>query len=97
MGRSSYSVPRSTGKIIWGSFFIGLEFDHCLPLSVTSPCLVDLIDATLAFEDVDSKLDAVSDADVGAEECADHSLVEILKKNFGRDSEAVFQSIFDMS
>ena len=37
---------------------------------------VDLIDATLAFEDANSKLDAVSAADVDAEECADHSLVE---------------------
>ena len=51
----------------------------------------------MAFEDANTKLVAVSAANVDAEECADHSLVEILKKNFGRDSEAVFQSIFDMS
>ena len=51
----------------------------------------------MTFEDANTKLVAVSAADVDAEECADHSLVEnctltlvkILKSNFGRDSESI--------
>ena len=41
---------------------------------------------TLAFEDANSELvDAVSVADVDAEERVDDSLVEILKLKLGRD------------
>ena len=36
--------------------FIGPESDHCLPLSVTDSCLVNLIDVNLVCEDVNSKL-----------------------------------------
>ena len=40
---------------------------------------------TLAFEDTNSKLlDVVSVADVDAEECVEHSLVNILKQRLGR-------------
>ena len=46
--------------------FIGPESDHCLPLSVTHSCLVNLIDVTLACEDANLKLvevATVTDAD----------------------------------
>ena len=47
--------------------------------------MVDLTDATLAFEDSNSKLfDIVSGADVDAEERVEDSLDEILELRFGR-------------
>ena len=50
-----------------GNIFIGPESDHCLPLSVTDSCLVNLIDVTLACEDANSKLfDVVT---VAEEDC----------------------------
>ena len=62
---------------------------HSLP---NSP-LVDLIDVTLAFEDVNSKLlVVVSVADFDAKECVDDSLVMILKLLFGRDFELEYLS-----
>ena len=55
------------------------------PGSFTHSCLVDLTDATLAFEDSNSKLfDIVSGADVDAEERVEDSLDEILELRFGR-------------
>ena len=54
------------------SLFIGPEFDHWLPLSLTNSCLVDLIDLTLACEDANSKLfEVVTVADVHAERRVD--------------------------
>ena len=44
---------------------------------------------TLAFEDANLKLlDVNSVADVDAEECVEHSLVNILNLNFGHDIES---------
>ena len=88
---------------------IGSKSDYCLPLSLTHwlthSCLVDLIDVTLDFEDANSKLlDVFKVADVDAEDMLTTvclrfwsiSLVEILKWNFGRDSETEFQSTCDL-
>ena len=56
----------TTGLILL--LFIGPESDHCLPLSLTHSCLVNLIDVTLACEDANSKLvDVVTVADLEAE------------------------------
>ena len=41
---------------IFPHIFIGPESDHCLLLSLTPWCLVNLIDVTLACEDANSKL-----------------------------------------
>ena len=51
-------------------------------------CLIDLIDATLTFEDANSNfLDVVSVADINALECEDYRLVEIMKLMFGQEYE----------
>ena len=69
--------------------FIGPKCDHCLPLPLTdkpADCLADLTDATLAFEDANSKLYyAVSTAEVDFEERVVNSLIEILKLRFGEN------------
>ena len=70
------------------AIFIGPESDHCLPLSVTLSltdcCLVNLIDVTLACEDVYSKLvEAVTVADVSDEDRVGNSLLQIWKLRFG--------------
>ena len=60
--------------------FIGPESDHCLPLSVTDSCLVNLIDVTLACEDANSKLvDVVTVAD---EDCVGNNLLQVSKLRF---------------
>ena len=60
--------------------FIGPESDHCLPLSVTHCCLVNLIDVTLACEDSNSKLvDVVTVAD---EDRIGNNLLQISKLRF---------------
>ena len=60
--------------------FIGPESDHCLPLSVTDSCLVNLIDVTLACEDANSKLvDVVTVAD---ENCVGNNLLQVSKLRF---------------
>ena len=64
-------------------FSIGPESDHCLPLSLTDSCLVDLIEVTLECEDAKSKLaDTVIVADVDAEKRVDHSFMLIRKLKF---------------
>ena len=73
------------------TIFIGPESDHCLPLSVThslthsltDSCLVNLIDVTLACEDAYSKLEVVTVAGVGDEDCIGNSLMQIWKLRFG--------------
>ena len=60
--------------------FIGPESDHCLPLSVTDSCLVNLIDVTLACDDATSKLvDVVTVAD---EDCVGNNLLQVSKLRF---------------
>ena len=54
---------------------IGPESDHWLCLSLTNSCLVNLVDATLACEDGNSKLVEVV-THVDDEKCADYSLVK---------------------
>ena len=57
---------------------------HSLTDSLTHSCLVKLIDVTLAFEDVYSKLvEVVTVAHVDDEKCVDSHLVQIWKVKFG--------------
>ena len=67
--------------------------DHCLPLSqnhsLTNCCLEDLIDVTLACEDVNSKL--VTVANVDAEKRVDNSLVQIWRLKLGHKAEFLFR------
>ena len=73
-----------TTPVIVVVVFIGLESDHCLPLSLTHSCLVNFIDVTLACEDVNSKLvDVVTVAD---EDRVGNNLLQILKLRFGKKS-----------
>ena len=94
--------------------FIGPESDHwqCLSVthSLTDSCLVNLIYVTLACEDAYSKLEVVTVAGVGDEDCVGNSLmqiwklrfahkslstlVKILKLKFRRDFEAEVWSVF---
>ena len=72
--------------IEWTQFFlfIGPESDHCLPLSLTHSCLVNLISVTLACGDGNSKLvEVVTVVKVGDERHVDNSLVQVWKINFG--------------
>ena len=48
------SVSQCSGSDTY--FFIGPDYDHWLPLSLTHSHLVDLIDVTLACEDANPKL-----------------------------------------
>ena len=61
--------------------------DHWLCLSLTDwltdSCLVNLIDVTLACEDAYSKLEVVTVAGVGDEDCVGNSLLQIWKLGFG--------------
>ena len=75
------------------AFLSDLSPINWLPLSLTSRltdcCLIDLIDATLACEDANSKLvDVVTVADVEYEERVGNSLVEILTLKIVQDIEA---------
>ena len=57
---------------------------HSLTHSLTHSCLVKLIDVTLAFEDVYSKLvEVVTVAHVDDEKRVDNSWVQSWKVNFG--------------
>ena len=88
------------------ALIIGLESDHMLCLSLTDSlthsCLVKLIDVTLAFEDVYSKLvEVVTVAHVDDDNSLVQTLstrfqglVKILKFNLGRDCEARFGQDF---
>ena len=49
-------------------------------------CLVNLIDVTLACEDAYSKLEVVTVAGVGDEDCVGNSLLQIWKLRFGHKS-----------
>ena len=74
--------------------FIGPESDHWLCLSLTNSltdcCLVNLIDVTLACEDVYSKLvEVVTIADVSDEDRVGNSLLQIWKLRFGHKGKAV--------
>ena len=54
--------------------------------SLTDSCLVNLIDVTLAYEDAYSKLEVVTVAGVGDEDCVGNSLLQISKLRFGHKS-----------
>ena len=54
--------------------------------SLTDSCLVNLIDVTLACEDAHSKLEVVTVAGVGDEDCVGNSLLQIWKLRFGHKS-----------
>ena len=57
---------------------------HSLPNSLTDCCLVNLIDVTLACEDVYSKLvEVVTVDDVSDEDRVGNSLLQIWKLRFG--------------
>ena len=59
------------------------ESDHWQPLSLTDSRLADMIDVTLACEDANSKLvEAVSVADVDAEDHVGNSLLQICGLRF---------------
>ena len=73
------------------NFYPGPESDHCSPLSLTHSltnsltpsCLVNLIDVTLACEDVNSMLvEVFKVADVDAKKRVDDSLVQTWKMKF---------------
>ena len=66
---------------------------QCLSLtdSLTDCCLVNLIDVTLACEDVYSKLvEAVTVADVSDEDRVGNSLLQIWKLRFGHKAKLLF-------
>ena len=69
--------------------FIGPESDHCLPLSVTDSCLVNLIDVTLACEDANSKL--VDDVTVADDDRVGTNLLQIWKPRFGQKAKCLFR------
>ena len=54
--------------------------------SLTDSCLVNLIDVTLACEDAYSKLEVVTVAGVGDEDCVGNSLMQIWKLRFAHKS-----------
>ena len=59
---------------------------HSLTNSLTHSRLVNLIDVTLACEDAYSKLEVVTVAGVGDEDCVGNSLLQIWKLRFGHKS-----------
>ena len=71
--------------------FIGPESDHCLPLSVTDSCLVNLIDVTLACEDANSKLEGVTVANVDDEDRVGNTLLQIWKLRLGHKAKLLFR------
>ena len=94
--RRNHSVTSIFFQVFWlllfYNVFIGPESDHWLCLSVTPSlthsCLVKLIDVTLAFEDVYSKLvEVVTVAHVDD----DNSLVQIWKVKFGYKVKFLFR------
>ena len=65
---------------------------HSLTDSLTHSCLVNLIDVTLACEDVNSKLvEVVTVADVDAKKCVDDILVQNWKLKFGQKANLLFR------
>ena len=65
---------------------------HSLTDSLTDCCLVNLIDVTLACEDANSKLvEAVSVADVDAEDNVGNSLLQIWELMFGPKAKLLFR------
>ena len=65
---------------------------HSLTNSLTHSCLVNLIDVTLACEDVYSKLvEVVSVADVSDEDRVGNSLLQIWKLRFGHKAELLLR------
>ena len=65
---------------------------HSLTNSLTDSCLVNLIDATLACEDGNSKLvEVVTVVDVDDEKRVDNSLVQIWKVKFGHKVKFLFR------
>ena len=79
-------MPLKESALIF-SIFIRPESDHWLPLSLTNWHLVDLIDVTLACEDVNSKLvEVVTVADVNDEDRVGNSLLQIWKLSLGHET-----------
>ena len=65
--------------------------NHCLPLSLTNSCLVNLIDVTLVCEDASSKLvKVVAIANVDDEDRVGNSLLQILELRFGHKAILLF-------
>ena len=63
-----------------------------LPNSLTHCCLVNLIDVTLACKDANSKIvEAVSVADVDAEDNVGNSLLQIWELMFGPKAKLLFR------
>ena len=72
--------------------FIGSESDLFIALSLTHARLVNLIDATLACEDANSKLvEVVTVADVDDEDRVGNSLLQIWKLRFGHKAKLLFR------
>ena len=91
-----FSLPSLLPPQTLFTFFIGPEYDHWLPLSLTNSltdcCLVDLIDVTLWCEDANSKLvKVVIFADVVAGDCVGSSLLQIWKLMFGQNAKLLFR------
>ena len=59
---------------------------NSLTHSLTHSCLVNLIDVTLGREDAYSKLEVVTVAGVGEEDCVGNSLLQIWNLRFGHKS-----------
>ena len=65
---------------------------HSLTDSLPNSCLVNLIDVTLACEDVNSMLvEVVKVADVDAKKRVDNSLVQMRKVKFGHKVKFLFR------
>ena len=65
---------------------------HSLTHSLTDCCLVNLIDVSLAREDINSKLlDVVTVADVDDEDSVGNSLLQILKLRFAHEAKLLFR------
>ena len=65
---------------------------HSLTNSLTTSCLVNLIDVTLACEDANSKLvEVVTVVDVDAEDNVGNSLLQIWELTFGSKAKLLFR------
>ena len=64
---------------------MGMLVSDSLTHSLPNSCLVNLIDVTLACEDAYSKLEVVTVAGVGDEDCVGNSLLQIWKLRFGHN------------
>ena len=72
--------------------FIGPESDLFIALSLTHSRIVNLIDATLACEDANSKfVEVVTVADVDDEDRVGNSLLQIWKLRFGHKTKLLFR------